>query len=105
MTSDLTPSPFPIPFPFPLREGEEGEAPPADAGRPAEDEPPASPWVPVGDCPHAPGGRDTHIAFADRIRCKDCAKAEKAKANAEALAAARAELKDAPSAVTGSAAS
>ncbi len=75
------------------KEGEEGEAPPADAGRPAEEEPPASPWVPVGDCPHAPGGRDTHIAFPDRIRCKDCAKAEKAKAHAEALAAARAELK------------
>ena len=36
------------------------------------------------DCPHAPGGRDTHIAFPDRIRCKDCAKAEKARAHAEA---------------------
>lgn len=81
------------------------EAPPADAGHPAEEEPPASPWVPVGDCPHAPGGRDTHIAFPDRIRCKDCAKAEKAKAHAEALAAARAELEDAPSAVSGDAAS
>ena len=81
--------------PNPLRgfwEGD-GEEPPADAGRPAQEEPPASPWLPVGDCPHAPRGRDTLIAFPDRIRCKDCAKAEKARATAEARAAARAELK------------
>ena len=100
-TGDSRPPHSPSPSP---KEGEEGEAPPADAGRPAEEEPPASPWVPVGDCPHAPGGRDTHIAFPDRMRCKDCARAEKARATAEALAAARAELRTAE-AMTGGVAS
>lgn len=55
-------------------------------------EAPATPWRPMGDCKHMPGGRDVHTARPDLIRCRDCRTADRVEVRRRAVAEARAEL-------------